>query len=78
MHEGCARRAGIRETVEWMDSLSLFVGSIPPKEGENYCYLGDYILRYGKNTEPQAGFLRLSDSPELKAKLKEWRVENRE
>ena len=53
-----------------IETLHLFQGDCPPIEGKNYVYLGDYILRYGKNLEPQVGFNRLSDNLEWQA-LKE-------
>ena len=66
------KKAGIREVVEWINKSHLFVARCPPQEGKSYVYLGDYILRYGKNLEPQVGFYRLSDSIEWQAELKEW------
>ena len=68
-------KAGIREVVEIIQTLHLFRGDIPPKDGESYSYLGDHILRYGRNASPQAGFLGLSDIPEWQSQCKTWGIE---
>ena len=71
-----ARKAGMREVVEWVRKQHLFIGACPPKEGEGYVWLGGYILNYGNNLEPVIGFNRLNDSPDWNAKLKNWGVDD--
>ena len=54
----------VKRIFEEISNLGLFQGTIPPVEGDLYLYLGDYILKYGKNSEPQIGLLPLYDVEE--------------
>lgn len=70
------RQAGIKEVVEWLSRYELLLAYQPPKEGEKYTYLGDYILKYGHG--PTMGFSSLSDWSIWQDKLKEWGIKEEE
>jgi hypothetical protein len=56
--------AGIKEVVEWIEDRIFYCADTPPQEGVAYSYLGNYILRFGKEALPSVGFYELRDSPE--------------
>jgi hypothetical protein len=65
-----AEQRGIRKVTEWIKDHRFYCADVPPKEGVAYGYLGNYILRFGKEKLPSVGFYELSDDPEWQAFLK--------
>ncbi len=65
-----ARREGMRTVVENLPK-GLFVADMPPEEGKPYSFLGCYILKWGKTTEPTMGLYRISDFEPWQAFKKE-------
>jgi len=66
-----AKQSGREEVLELLPK-GLFIGDTPPQEGVPYQYLGCYILRWGKDSEPTVGFSRLSDNEAWQARCRDW------
>ncbi len=62
---------GRREVVKCLQGMSLFLGE-SPVEGKPYQFLACYITKWGKTEEPLYALVRLFESDEWQAKLKEW------
>jgi len=69
-----AEQRGVKKVVDWVQDRIFYCADSPPQEGVAYGYLGNYILRFGKEALPSVGFYELSESPEWQAFLKDLGV----
>ena len=49
------RDSSDKEWMELVRGLLLYEAHCPPVEGEEYTYLGSYILKWGKEPKPSVG-----------------------